>query len=93
MKLWILRPIDDEINRPGTDYPIWGWDCAYGFVVRAESELAARQAIADAHEKDNWRFMAGDEGEAAWLDAQLTSCVELTTEGEPAILMRDFLAG
>lgn len=93
MKLWILRPIDDMVNRPGTEHPIWSWDCAYGFVVRAESEITARQAIVEARNKDDWRVMAGDEREAVWLDPKLTSCVELTTEGEPGILMRDFLAG
>lgn len=95
MKLWILRPIDDEVNRPGTTYPVWSWDCSYGYVVRAEDERGAREMIANSNAlcADDWRFSPGDEGAASWLNPELTSCDELTADGAPAILMRDFLAG
>jgi len=86
MKLWILEPIDDratfELN--GHTVKRWTWDCAYGFVVRAMTEDDARKhAMREA----------GDEGDDAWLDDKLTSCQELSADGEPGIVLKDFLTG
>lgn len=78
MKLWILRPVDDEAS-PWTPW----YDRAFGFIVRAETEAVARQIAS---------FKAGNEKPAAWLDESLSSCEELTADGEPGLILRDFSA-
>jgi hypothetical protein len=84
MKLWILKPIDEKkmMEQKGLIIKRWTWDCAWGFVVRAKDEQDARRKAADD---------AGDEGCDAWLDAKLTSCMNLTNNGESGIIIRDFL--
>lgn len=86
MKLWILKPIDEKsrVTTEGLSVKRWTWDCAWGFVVRALTEQAARRKAADE---------SGDEGRDAWLDTELTTCVELTNEGDPGVVMKDFLSG
>jgi hypothetical protein len=85
----LLRPIDGLPNDPW----IPCYDCCFGFVVRAETEQEAREFA----EKE-----AGDESDKSrstrtplrkvWLDAALTTCTELTTDGEVGIVIRDFHA-
>lgn len=55
-----------------------------GFVLRADSSKIARYTAASK---------SGDEGANTWLDEGLTSCEELTSDGEPGIILRDFNAG
>ena len=82
MRLWLLRPINLDIE----DDPWEPWyDKAFGFVVRAETEEKARHLIADDE-----IFTYGDEGALAWLDPKLSSCVELLSDGEEEIIIRDF---
>lgn len=68
--------------------PIEAWDPWYdkadGFVVRAQNVKEARKLAADCH---------GDEGRSVWLNAQITTCVELTADGPPEAILRDFSAG
>lgn len=81
MKLWLIRPRD---TNGGAWYP-W-YDRAFGFVVRAETEEQARK-FADA--------ASGDEKgcrEDAWLSPALSACEELTADGDPGIVIRDFAA-
>ncbi len=65
--------------------PIKNWepwyDKAFGFVVRASSELHARQIASDE---------AGDEGKDVWLDAAKTRCEVIDPNGPPLVLCRDF---
>jgi len=79
MNLYLLK------RRDAGDY-----DEAFGFVVRASSELAARGVI----NTEAW-YGAGCEGEKTWLDETATSCEEIAcdVEGNTAILLRDFRAG
>lgn len=65
-----------------TDWTPW-YDSAFGFVVRAETETQAREVAS---------HRAGDEGGVVWLDAALTTCEELPTDGEPCVVLRDFAA-
>lgn len=61
------------------------WDVADGFVVRAETEEQARAIAAKR---------AGDEGSQVWLRYSAGStCEELTADGEPGIILRDYNAG
>lgn len=76
MKLWMLRPISEE----SSPWVPW-YDRAFGFIVGATDEEAARRFAASD---------CGDEGPEAWLDPALSTCSELeATEG---IVMRDFQA-
>lgn len=90
MKLWLLRPIDPDGH--GSLWEPW-YDKAFGFIVRAETEVEAR-VFAQAN--------AGDEAELwdsenrtrrsteAWTSAEHSTCIELTLTGEPGVIMRDF---
>ena len=64
-------------------HPKWEpwYDKAFGFVVRAESEREARLLASNG---------AGDEGQDAWIDAEASTCVELTADGEAGMIMQDF---
>ncbi len=80
MKLWRLYPVPDHpavrIN--------FQYDCAHGFVVRADDEASARKLAAK---------QAGDEGRKVWLSALVTRCEELTEDGATGVIMVDFHAG
>lgn len=53
-------------------------DC---IIVRAVSEQEARNIAADN---------CGDEGKSVWLDKTLTSCTEITGEGQSGVVLRSF---
>lgn len=81
-RLWLLCPIS---RLPNNDDPWKPWyDKAFGFVVRAETEEAARQL---AH------VNAGDEnhcGLAPWQNARYSTCVELPSDGPTETVLRSF---
>jgi len=87
MKLWLLLPVDTEHDTlvfDGIRYqnPWIPWyDLTFGAVVRAETELAARQLMSGANDED----IQGH----PWLDARFSSCVELTPDGEAGIIQTD----
>ena len=81
MKLWILKNI-----RPNGPH----YDVACGFVVRAENENHARVLIHSSRLGDDGY---GDEGPDTWIDSTLSTCNELTPDGDAAIILRDFAAG
>ncbi len=91
MKLWLLRPREDL---PAYDNPWEPWyDKTFGFVVRAASEDDARE-LADSHggaEVD--RYWSEDENRAMskplWRESRYATCVELTPDGEPGIVIED----
>ena len=60
-----------------------GHEIISGFVIRAASESDARLFASRA---------AGDEGPLLWLDSRTSSCLPLTHEGDPQIILRDFNA-
>ena len=73
MKLWLLEAIE------GVDY-----DCAAGFVVRAETHIEARKLASED---------AGEEGATYWLDAARSTCRRLKEDGRPGTILQDFRAG
>ena len=84
MKLFILRQVKE--------WEPW-YDTAKGFIVRAETEQAARQLIYDyAKDRYCWEddLVAGREGKEVWLNPELTTCTELDPDGKPELIMRDF---
>ena len=91
MKLYILRPIDENCNSPWRPW----YDKVFGFVVRAESEEAARK-IADKHagaENTRWANSSNKttlESIHPWLSSEYSSCDVLTNEGSKGLVIRDF---
>lgn len=98
MKLWLLKQRDPQDKRwPHYDYHD-------SFVIRAETEAEARQlALRCAfntatyiNEGDDWRDEYNryhEEHVDYWLSADLTTCVELTTEGVSEVIVGSFNAG
>lgn len=90
MKLWILKPIA-KCHGPWS--PIY--DCAHGFVVRAEDEASARRLIDYGDTGDEyprrWRDGEPKPGNP-WHDPSLSTCVELVGDGEAGVILRDFNA-
>lgn len=85
MKLWLLERIGD------TDY-----DTASGFVVRASDAESARCEALIGSGVDTYAWMDANWlgcVEPEWGDPDLTTCVELTTTGPSAVILRDFRAG
>lgn len=60
------------------------WDEAHGHVVRAATEEDARSLASK---------FRGSEGESVWLNADASTCIELTVTGMPEHIMLDFRAG
>jgi hypothetical protein len=78
MRLWLLSP--REIAEKADD-PWEPWfDKNFGMVVRAPDEATARTLA---------RKAAWGEGADAWSDPALSSCVELTANGEAGVIMTD----
>ncbi len=82
MKLWLLRPRED-LPRDSNPW-IPEWNNTFGFVIRAESEEQARALAITGYGWGNKEY---------FLDPALTTCVELSSDGEPGIIMEDFHAG
>ena len=93
MNLYILRPIEK-----GKIHPWMPWfDKAFGFVVRAESEEAARK-IADENagdenkpvDKDGIYIYDKQVNRHPWLLRKNSTCCLLTNEGDEGVVMKDF---
>lgn len=78
MRLWVIRWIAGHKKWAGV------YDMSYGHVVRAETESAARKLASRCF---------GDEGREVWLDPTATTCEELLADGEPTVILTDFLSG
>lgn len=75
MRLWILRPLDEDKE------PFNPWyNKTFGVVVRAETEVIAR-ALAVS--------VAWKEGQGVWLDPSITSCYELHSDDDPEVIIVD----
>ena len=80
MKLWLLRPLQPLPKDIKNPWKPW-YDRAFGFVVRAEYEDEAREIAGKE---------AGAENPGAWLNSNLSTCIELTPDGPAEIVMQDF---
>ena len=92
MKLYLLRPINPDVE--GSPWKPW-YDKAFGFVVRAETELEAR-TLAD-EDAGNENVVIDWESEPMisthpWLDPNLSTCIELGpgVDQPSEIILRDF---
>lgn len=88
-RLWLLRPLDG-LPKENNPWEPW-YDKTFGFVVCADSEEEARQlANADGgHEVGPVSHTVYRTGGDAWLDAKLSSCVELTANREKGVIIYD----
>ena len=75
MKLWLLEPM--------VHWNPW-FDTQAGLVVRAETEQDAREIAQESSGDEDRQFVK------PWLDPEVTSCFELTAEGEAGIVLRSF---
>ena len=93
MKLWILRPVETLDNN---DNPWEPWcDKCFGFVVRAETEENARNiAHENAGDENRGEFLGNQiaNTKEPWRNPEYSTCIELTADGEPEIVIRDFMA-
>lgn len=87
MKLWILRPIYGE----DCTFVMANFSCAYGYMVRAETEHDARLLVSVAIEEVSHRRRRASTGPSPWFDPALSTCDELMADGEPGVMMRDEL--
>lgn len=94
MKLWLLQAKDGKL--PNDDNPWEPWyDKAFGHVVRAETEEAAREiAHENAGDENRGEFMRKEiaKTKQPWKDQKYSTCVELTAEGTRGLVLTDFHA-
>ncbi len=64
-----------------------GWDTNQGFVVRAESESAARALCQKNIFDEKW------EAKDFWENPKFSTCEEISLEGAEEVILNDFLAG
>jgi len=88
VKLWLLEKREDL---PRDDDPWEPWyDKSAGYVIRAETEMDARQ-LADANAGDE-NHDDKDNPRRPWLDSKYSTCVLLTSDGMVGVILRDFMA-
>lgn len=91
MKIWLLRPVD-ELTKNDNPWNPW-YDKAFGFVVRAETEVEARAlAHADAGDENREGLLSAKTAYTTqpWLEAKYSTCVELLSDGDAEVVMKDF---
>lgn len=90
MKLWILLPMN---GLQDGDNPWEPWyDKCFGMIIRAETEEVARQLANDSGQDENrGEFMRKRiaRTKAPWLDANYSTCSELTAEGQAEVIMKN----
>ena len=81
MKLFLLENRED-LAKDDDPWKLW-YDKAFGFVIRAIDERAARELAAS---------QCGDESKKAWQNSGYSTCVELTADGIAEVILRNFSA-
>jgi hypothetical protein len=80
MRIWLLRPVSESLD----PWSPWVENRTFGFVVRAQTDDAARE-LAATH--------AGDEGPDAWLLSKYSTCAELTGDGPAEVVIAEYTTG
>ena len=80
MNLWLLLPIDG--SGPWTPW----YDKCFGLVIRAETEIQARQIAMENSGNETDRY------KDVWINSNYSTCQILTADGEPGLIIRDFSA-
>jgi len=88
MKLWLIKA---KLDLPKGDNPWDPWyDKVHGFVIRAESEKAARLI---AHHGPGWE-QDTIPNVNPWLDPKYSTCEEIFLDGETEdVIMMDYREG
>ena len=76
MKLWLLSRDENKGN----------YDEYIGFVIRAESEQAAREIAVK-------KVRIYREPDTRWLNSEYAACTEITLDGDEGIILDSFNAG
>ena len=90
MKLWILRPVDG-LSSDDNPWDPW-YDKCFGFVVRAASEVEARQLATDQAGDEKRGEFLGDKianTTTPWLEPKYSTCEPLTSTGESEVILQD----
>jgi len=85
VSIWLLKPIyhiDGDWTISKEDPRVMDHNVHDGFVIRAVSEKAARQAVVDLVSSSS----DGDVAANMWLDPNHTTCQLVTGEGEDLVL-------
>jgi hypothetical protein len=85
LKLWLVERIGG-----------CGYDEHIGFVVRADDADAARCEALVAAGIDDYEWLDVDQvgcREPWWGDPELTTCVEITADGQSGVILDSFKAG
>lgn len=81
MKIWLLEPVQ---GLPVDDDPWNTWnEVIFGQVIRAETEAEARMIAQENGEDECRRAFA-----TPWLESRCSTCVELTADGEPGLILK-----
>jgi hypothetical protein len=83
MRLYLLRPIDDEAD----PWVPW-YDKCFGMVVRAETRQQARE-IASKEGCDEVATWQAEKWPNPWLDPDLSTCEQLWRAGDPGVIIQD----
>lgn len=78
--LYLVKPIESDSAWP----PGFWYDCAFGFVVRADSKREARKICST---------YCGDEGPDVWFNKSRTTCEEILPEGNSEMILQMFING
>jgi hypothetical protein len=86
MKLWLLEPVEN-LNKNDNPWARWH-DKAFGFVVRAETEVNARKiAASEAGDENNW---VRKRKINPWIHVEYSTCIELLPDGPEEMILCDF---
>ena len=87
MRLWLLRPIEENSEA----WSPW-YNKSFGFVIRAKTEERAREIANNAGGDETGKInndiyrVGGD----LWLDSKQSTCIKLNNIGEEELIIRDF---
>ena len=86
MKLWLLKRIE---NLPMKNDPWDPWyDTMQGFVIRAKTEMEARQIAHECGGNENFAIRETH----PWKDKKYSTCIELSIKGKQELVLSDFNA-
>lgn len=83
MKLWKLQPCNDQIANDDEYFP--HYVAMYEILVRSETEESARK-FAAAHSAKAEMYGTAESPDV-WLNSAITSCMEISPEGDEAVIM------
>ncbi len=91
MKLWLLRPNEARKGQGVSATDPWEpwYDCVFGLVVYAETEKRARTLVLKRQGAETLYTPGSIESTSPWLHPQVSTCVELTDQGDEGVVIID----